>query len=324
MIMKQKSSKIIIALIVIIMSLSFFLLSNKNLSLRKNSIKNDTIKIPLHNWSSQIVMAHIIGEIFKSTGNKIEYIPIKPELVYEAIRDGNISLSHEVWETSLGEKYYDIKKEGGFLEWGNHQAKVIQELGYPNWVNKYCPGLPKWEALKNKDCINNFVTDDKTGKGIILEAPISWRGDLIPQRIEALGLSDLWSVKFVIDPKQLWKNTRRAKNKDKGIIIFNWSPNFTDQEGFTFIDFPPYYEGCHPLEGGDGKCGSPVSDLKKIVNKNFPKNHSQAAKIFKKISFNNYQIGTMAFMVDKENMTYEEAAKKWLENNKNLWMSWTK
>ena len=28
--------------------------------------------------------------------------------------------------------------------------------------------------------------------------------------------------------------------------------------------------------------------------------------------------------VDKENMTYEEAAKKWLENNKNLWMSWTK
>ena len=32
----------------------------------------------------------------------------------------------------------------------------------------------------------------------------------------------------------------------------------------------------------------------------------------------------MAFMVDKENMTYEEAAKKWLENNKNLWMSWTK
>ena len=66
MIMKQKSSKIIISLIVIIMSLSFFLLSNKNLSLRKNSIKNDTIKIPLHNWSSQIVMAHIIGEIFKA------------------------------------------------------------------------------------------------------------------------------------------------------------------------------------------------------------------------------------------------------------------
>ena len=33
------------------------------------------IVIPTHNWSSQVVMAYIIGGIFESIGNNVEYKP---------------------------------------------------------------------------------------------------------------------------------------------------------------------------------------------------------------------------------------------------------
>ena len=54
------------------------------------------IRIPTHNWSSQIVMAHVIGGIFESIGNNVEYVPADSNAVYEAIRQGDVDISHEV------------------------------------------------------------------------------------------------------------------------------------------------------------------------------------------------------------------------------------
>ena len=103
----------------------------------------------------------------------------------------------------------------------------------------------------------------------MLEGPQTWHGDLIPQRIDALGLGDLWVVKFAGSADALWAELAAAKKEDRGTIIFNWTPNFTDGAGFTFIDFPPYTAGCRPEDGGDGKCGSPDGYLKKAVNADF-------------------------------------------------------
>jgi len=60
------------------------------------------IVIPTHNWSSQIVMAHVIGGIFESMGNNVKYVNTDSQAVYEAIRIGDVSLSHEVWESAFG------------------------------------------------------------------------------------------------------------------------------------------------------------------------------------------------------------------------------
>ena len=41
---------------------------------------------------------------------------------------------------------------GGLLDWGDHEARTLEDMGYPNWVAKLCPGLPNWEALKSPAC----------------------------------------------------------------------------------------------------------------------------------------------------------------------------
>ena len=63
------------------------------------------IVIPTHNWSSQVVMAYVIGGIFESIGNNVEYVPADSQAVYESIRQGDIDISHEVWQSAFGKSF---------------------------------------------------------------------------------------------------------------------------------------------------------------------------------------------------------------------------
>ena len=282
------------------------------------------IRIPTHNWSSQVVMAYIIGGIFESIGDTVEYVPADSQTVYEAIRNGDITISHEVWQSTFGKSFYNAMKKGGLIDAGTHAAATLEELGVPHYVveKKLCPGLPKWEALKN--CAKVFATADSGGKGRILEGPQSWHGELMPNRIKALGLGDKYVVKFAGSADAIWAELASAKKEGRGVITFNWTPNFTDADGFDFIEFPPYKPGCRIADGGDGSCGSPKGWLKKAANYKFPKTHPKAYTVFSKLSFTTTQIGQMAALVDIDKMSHQDAAKKWLADNKAVWEPWTK
>jgi glycine betaine/proline transport system substrate-binding protein len=323
--MKNKSLPLIIGGVILLIAVIYFS-TQKGAKVVTGKDSSAPIVIPVHNWSSQVVMAHVIGGIFESTGNNVKYVPADSQAVYEAIRIGDVTLSHEVWQSAFGKSFDAARDKGGVLDSGDHEARTLEDMGFPNWVmdKDLCPGLPNWEALKSADCAKNFATPDSGGKGVWLEGPQSWHGDLMPQRLEALGLGDLWVVKFAGSADALWAELKAAEKEGRGTIIFNWTPNFTDGKGFTFIDFPPYTDGCRPVDGGDGKCGSPDGYLKKAVNENFPKTHPGAAAIFKNISFNTSQIGAMAALVDEDKMSHEDAAKKWLADNENVWKKFTK
>lgn len=282
------------------------------------------IKIPTHNWSSQIVMAHVIGGIFESLGNNVEYVTADSQAVYEAIRNGDVTISHEVWQSTFGKSFYNAMEKGGVIDAGTHEAATLEEMGVPKHVidNNLCPGLPNWEALKN--CKDVFKTADSGGKGRWLEGPQSWHGDLMPVRVEALGLADDYTVTFAGGADALWAEIASAKKDNRGLIVFNWTPNFTDADGFVFIEFPEYKEGCRKADGGDGACGSPKGWLKKAANYKFPKTHPKAYKTFSKISFTTKQIGQMAALVDIDKMTHKDAAKKWLADNEAVWKAFTK
>ena len=276
------------------------------------------IVIPTHNWSSQVVMAYVIGGIFESMGNNVEYVSADTQAVYESIRQGDVTISHEVWQSTFGASFYAAMAKGGVIDAGTHAAKTLEEVGVPQWVidQDLCPGLPNWEALKN--CKDVFATADSGGKGRILEGPQSWHGQEYPDRVEAL-LGDDYTVKFAGGADALWAELAAAKKEGRGTITFNWTPNFTDAEGFVFIEWPPYYLGCRKQDGGDSKCGSPIGWLKKAANYKFPKTHPAAYTMFSRLSFNAGQIGQMAALVDIDGLTHEEAGKKWLADNEDVW-----
>ncbi len=281
----------------------------------------DPIRIPVLNWSSQIVMANVMGQVFEEMGYDVELVPAESATRYEAVRVGELHVAHETWESTMALPFYAAMDKGGLIDAGSHDLITFEEMGVPNWVIEegLCPGLPSWEALKSPECAANFATPDSEGKGRWLEGPYEWHTEVMPNRLKGLGIDDLWMVKFAGTADALWAELEAAKKEGRGTIIFNWSPNFTDAAGFTFIDFPPYFEGCRLENGGTLEttgCGSPKGWLKKAAHIKFPITHTSAYKFYTKMEFTAPNIGEMANYVDNENMTHAEAATAYIANNR--------
>ena len=281
----------------------------------------DPIRIPVLNWSSQIVMANVMAQAFEELGYDVELVPAESATRYEAVRVGELHVAHETWESTMALPFYEAMDKGGLIDAGSHDLITFEEMGVPNWVieDGLCPGLPSWEALKSPECAANFATPDSEGKGRWLEGPYEWHTEVMPNRLKGLGIDDLWMVKFAGTADALWAELEAAKKEGRGTIIFNWSPNFTDAAGFTFIEFPPYFEGCRLEQGGSLEttcCGSPKGWLKKAAHIKFPITHTSAYKFYTKMEFTAPNIGEMANYVDNEGMTHAEAATAYIANNR--------
>ena len=88
--MKNKSLPLIIGAIIVIAGLVFFM-GGGDKSAKKSGDSSQPIVIATHNWSSQVVMAHVIGGIFESMGNNVKYVPADSQAVYESIRIGDVT-----------------------------------------------------------------------------------------------------------------------------------------------------------------------------------------------------------------------------------------
>ena len=132
----------------------------------------EPIVIPTHNWTSQITMAYVIGGIFESIGNNVSYVPADSQAVYESIRNGDVTISHEVWQSTFGKSFSNALDAGGIIDVGTHASATQEEWWYPAYVGDLCPGLPNWEALN--DCAALFATADSGGKGRYLDGPMDW------------------------------------------------------------------------------------------------------------------------------------------------------
>ena len=72
----------------------------------------DAVKVPTHNWSSQLVGAQIVGKLFEMVGEEVEYVPMDSQTVYQAMCDNDIDIVHEVWQGAFGLAFEKVVNEG--------------------------------------------------------------------------------------------------------------------------------------------------------------------------------------------------------------------
>lgn len=285
----------------------------------------DPIIIPTHNWSSQIVMSHVVGQIFQSMGNSVEYVSTDSQAVYEAVRLGDVTLEMEVWEGAFGPAFETALDKGGIHDVGDHDAVTREDWWYPMWTKEACPGLPDWEALN--DCAAKFATPETGDQGRFLGGPVDWlKHD--QERVDALDMD------FVVvnagSAAALWAEVAAAERSKKPVVIFNWTPNFVEAVWpGEFVEFPAYFEGCKddpslgPNPDATYDCGNPADGyLKKAAWDGMEEKWPDAYAVLENISFTNPQIAEMAKLVDVDELEPEDAATEWLEQNEDVWQPW--
>ena len=288
---------------------------------------SNAVKIPTHNWNSQLVGAEIIGELFKKVGEDVEYIPVDGQTVYQAMCEGDIDIVHEVWEGAFGKSFQKQVDKGCVVDLVTHEAKTREDWWYPEYIEEVCPGLPDWKALNR--CSHMFVRADSGGKGVFIGGPVGWlKHDA--EKVEALDMD--FVVKNAGSAGAIWAELDAAVANKKPIVIFNWSPNFIGAKyKGKFVEFPEYEPECtEDASWGLNKemkydCGNTATGYLKIgVNKDFAKNHPKAYAVTKKINFSGEDINLMANYVDTNKLEIREAAQKWLRDHKDKWSEWVK
>ncbi len=285
----------------------------------------DPIVIPTHNWSSQIVMSHVVGQLMERMGANVEYVSTDSQAVYEAVRLGDATLELEVWEGAFGPAFEAALAKGGIHEVAAHDAVTREDWWYPEWTKAACPGLPDWKALN--DCAKLFATPETGEKGRFLGGPVDWlKHD--QERVDALGLD------FVVvnagSAAALWAELAAAEKRNQPIVLFNWTPNFVEAVWpGEFVEFPTYVEGCKsdPAVGPNPDmtydCGNPADGYLKIAAWDGMQEKWPAAyAMLGRVNFTNPQIAELAKMVDVDGLDPEEAAMEWIDANESVWGPW--
>ncbi|MBZ8118077.1 ABC transporter substrate-binding protein [Roseovarius sp. LXJ103] len=285
----------------------------------------DPIVIPINNWSSQIVMSNVMGQIFESMGNNVEYVTVDAQAVYESIRLGDVTLQMEVWEGTHKLSLEAAMEKGGILDVGDHDAVTREDWWYPMWTKDACPGLPSWEALN--ECAEIFATPETGDKGRYLDGPADWNKHA-NERVAALDMD------FIVinagSAAALWAEIGAAEATRRPIVLFNWTPNFAEAVWpGEFVAFPEAVAGCDtdPSVGPNPDalydCGNPADGyLKKAAWDGMPEKWPAAYDVLTKVSFTNAQIAEMARLVDVEELEPQEAAEEWLAANESVWSGW--
>ena len=286
---------------------------------------DDPIKIPIHNWSSQIVGAHVLGKILNGQGFETEFIPADSQVVYTSMCEGDIDVVHEVWQGAFGVAFEAVVAQDCVIDAATHDAKTREEWWYPSYVEELCPGLPDWEALNA--CAEMFATAETAPKGRFLGGPVDWlKHDA--ERVEGLGMD--FEVVNAGSAAAIWAELASAFERKAPIVHFNWTPNFIEAiyDG-KFVEFPEYDEGCKddpawgPNPDMTHDCGNPKDGYLKIgVWNGMPDKWPTVYAIVSKMNLTNLDIAVMSKLVDIDGMEVEEAADKWLADNEAKWMSW--
>jgi glycine betaine/proline transport system substrate-binding protein len=286
---------------------------------------SDPIKLPIHNWSSQIAGVYAVGAILEQAGNSVKYISAESTQVYTSMCEGDMDLVHEIWEGAFGVPFMRQVDAGCVIDAATHDAKTREDWWYPSYIEDVCPGLPDWEALN--DCAWMFAIPGSGGKGHFLAGPVDWlKGD--QERVEGLEMD------FIVENARtagaLWAALETAYANQDPIVLFNWTPNFIEAmyDG-KFIEFPAFDDRCrtvaswgvNPYRTHD--CGNPKGGYVKLgVWSGFPDKWPNAYAVVQKMNFTNLDIAQLALYVDIDGMEPEDAANKWLADNSSRVNSW--
>jgi glycine betaine/proline transport system substrate-binding protein len=284
----------------------------------------DPIKIVTNNWTSQLVLSNVLGQILQSKGLNVEYKSSDTQLQFTAIAAGDMDFQVEVWEGSMAESFQK-SLEAGAVDYGSNDAVTREDWWYPSYMNEKCPGLPDWKALDA--CAKMFATAETGDKGRFVGPPADW-GKHYSDRIQALKMN--FQEVPVGQAATLWAELQSAYDRQEPIVLFNWTPNFIEAkfEG-QFVEFPKFEPECYtdPKWGINPDaiydCGAPEKGyLKKVGSKEIAEKWPTADAILHKASFTNPQIAAAAAMVDVDGLTPEEAATKWVADNEAVWKPW--
>ncbi len=201
---------------------------------------DEPIKLAINEWTGQHVTTHVAGAMLEAAGYKVEFVTAGMMNQFQALADGEIHATLEIWSSNVSDEYAKKVAEGTVVEIGDLGLDAKEGIAYPAHVAELCPGLPAWEALK--DCAQNFATAETLPMGRLVDYPADWG---TPGADRMTGLALPFKAVPAGSEGALIAELRASTERSSPLLITFWQPHWAmSAYDVQFVDLPEGNEAC--------------------------------------------------------------------------------
>lgn len=282
---------------------------------------DEPIKLALNEWTGQHVTTRVAGEMLMAAGYKVEYVTAGMMNQFQAIADGDIHATLEIWSSNVSDQYAVLKDEGKLEELSDLGLEAREGIAYPAHVADLCPGLPAWEALQ--DCAMNFATAETLPQGRLVDYPADWG---TPGADRMVGLDLPFKAVPAGSEGALIAELRASTEKKSPLLITFWQPHWAmSAYDVKFVDLPPGEAACFedpawgPNPNAVNDCDFAPSRIFKAGWSGMADKWPAAAEIL-----TNYQLAVedqqpMMGAIDVDGGSAEQVVADWMAANEAKW-----
>ena len=281
---------------------------------------DETIRIPINEWTGQHISAHILGSLLEKAGFGVEYVTAGAVPQFAAIAQGDLHLQPETWTNNVGDIYPKAVEAGDIVVVGSLGLQPQEGWIYPPYMEELCPGLPDYQALY--DCAQAFAAADTFPKGRLISYPADWgtrTKDVVAQ------------IEIPFEPVAggsegaMIAEAKSAVATEAPLLMMFWQPHWLfAEEEFNWVAFDSA-EGECVEESGQSRgnaCGFQQASIDKIAYKGVAEEFPAAYAIFEAMSVDNATQNALMLEIDQKGRALEEVVAEWIDGNEATWKPW--
>ena len=276
-----------------------------------------TVNMAINPWVGYEASAAVVGYLLENElGVTVVNKDLKEDVSWQGFATGEVDVIIEDWgHPELEAKYVDTDKVAQVAgENGN-----IGIIGWyvPGWMAEEYPDITDYKNLNKYAEL--FKTSESGDLGQFLGSDPSY-----VQYDEALVTNLDLNFKVIFSGGEAATITalQQAVANKTPLLAYWWDPQWLNSQiELVRVNLPPYEEGCDAdLE--KVACDYPETPLKKIVSTKFATEGGAAYDLVKNFKWTNEDQNVVSDYITNQDMTAEEAAKKWVEENEDTWKAW--
>ena len=277
-----------------------------------------TVNIAVNPWVGYTASAAVVAYVLEEKmGYDVVLKDLKEDVSWQGFESGEVDVILEDWGHPELEALYVTDKKVAM------DAGLNGNIGIIGWY------VPKFfadahpEILTDVTNLNNYADEFKTSEsgdqGQFLGTDPSYV-QYDEALVENLGLD--FKVIFTGSETATVQAIQQSVTQQKPLLFYWWDPHWLNsQVELTRVPLPPYTEGCD-ADVEAIACDYPETPLKKFMRTEFNNTGGDAATMIKNWTWTNDDQNLVADMITNQDMSPEEAAQKWVDENQATWEAW--
>lgn len=259
------------------------------------SLSQKPIRFVYVAWDGEIAATNVMKVVVEKMGHKVEIDSVSTPIMYQAIASGQADAMFASWLPTADQSYWEVY-ESKVDDLGANYVGTRQGFVAPKYVE--INSIP--EMRNHKDKLKGKVYSIDPGAGTTLVSH---------ETLEHYGLNQEGFEIVEGTGSTMMASLKEAVRKGNWIIITGWSPHW------MWKNFDLKY-----LEDPDLVLGG-AEEVHTLARKGFKEDHPDVYEVISRFHWTDEQMLPLLVMNEEGGDAYENA-KKWVNDNKELVLSW--